>query len=88
MGPFIINLIQFLVWIITILVIVQVFLSYFMSPYHPVRLFIDRLMNPLLNPIRRIMPQTGMLDLSPMVLIIVVQILGYILQSLLISFLR
>ena len=70
---------QFLV----LLVIVKIILSYFMDPYHPVRQTIDRLVEPFLAPIRRIVPLVGMFDFSPLVLIILVQILS----SALISFL-
>lgn len=82
---FIVQIINMLAQIITLLVIAQVVLSYFMSPYHPVRLAVDRVVEPLLAPIRRIMPQTGMLDFSPMVLIILVQIVARLLVGLLIS---
>ena len=70
---------QFLV----LLVIVKVILSYFMDPYHPVRQTIDKLVEPFLAPIRRIVPLIGMFDFSPLILIILVQILS----SALISFL-
>ena len=81
--PLIIQLITIIAQLITLLVIVQVALSYFMSPYHPVRQAIDRLVEPLLAPIRRLLPQTGMLDFSPLVLIILVQIVARLLVSLL-----
>jgi YggT family protein len=76
-------LINLFAQLITLLVIVKIVLSYFMNPYHPVRQSIDRLVEPLLTPIRRILPQTGMLDFSPLVLIILVQILAQILVRLL-----
>jgi YggT family protein len=69
----------------SLLLIAYVVLSYFMDPYHPVRQAIDAIVNPILNPIRRIMPQTGMIDFSPLVAIILVQILEFILTRLLIS---
>jgi YggT family protein len=69
----------------SLLLIAYVVLSYFMDPYHPVRQAIDGIVNPILNPIRRIMPQTGMIDFSPLVAIILVQILEFILTRLLIS---
>lgn len=72
--------------VITLLVIAHVLLSYFMSPYHPVRQTIDRLVDPLLSPIRGILPQTGMLDFSPLVLLILVQVVQRLLISLLRSF--
>jgi len=63
------------VWI----VIISVLLSYFMDPYHPVRQAVDNLVRPLLDPIRRMVPPVGMLDFSPIVLIILIQIVSNIL---------
>jgi YggT family protein len=57
-----------------------------MSPYHPVRQTVDSFVEPMLAPIRRVMPQTGMLDFSPMVLIILVQIVARVLIGLLASY--
>jgi len=81
---FLLALINIVVDALTLLVFVQVILSFVMSPYHPVRQTIDRIVQPLLDPIRRVLPQTGMLDFSPMVLIIVL----YIVRSLLAGLLR
>ena len=67
--------------LIVLLVIVDSILSFFLSPYHPVRSALDRVINPLLAPIRRIVPLVGMFDLSPLILIILVQILSYALIS-------
>lgn len=80
-----ITLINYLSIAFSLLLIAYVILSYFMDPYHPVRNTVDRMVNPILNPIRRVLPQTGMLDFSPLVAIILVQIIEYILTSLLIS---
>ena len=70
--------------IIVLLVIVDSILSFFINPYHPVRNSLDRLLQPLLAPIRRVVPLVGMFDLSPLILIILVEILS----SALISFLH
>ena len=78
-------LINYLSLAFSLLLIAYVILSYFMDPYHPIRSTVDRMVNPLLNPIRRIMPQTGMMDFSPLVAIILVQIIEFILTRLLIS---
>ena len=61
---------------IILLVIVKVVLSYFMAPYHPVRRTLDNLVEPMLAPIRRVVPLIGMFDFSPLVLIILVQVLS------------
>ena len=77
------NIIHRLIQLLVLVVIVQVILSYFVDPYHPVRRYIDRVVEPMLEPIRRIIPPLGMVDLSPLVLIIVLQILDAIIGSLL-----
>jgi YggT family protein len=81
-----VSLVHFLSLAISLLVIAYVILSYFMDPFHPVRLAINRIVEPLLNPIRRILPQTGMIDFSPLVLLILVQIIEYILTRILLSY--
>lgn len=42
---------------------------------------INRLLEPVLRPIRNLMPQTGAIDFSPLVLIIVLQIVLIVLSS-------
>ncbi len=83
---FAVRLINVLSQLITLLVIAKVVLSYFMDPYHPVRQAIDRVVDPMLNPIRRVIPSVGMLDFSPFVLIILVQILASVLTRFLLNF--
>lgn len=67
----------------TWVVIISVLLSWFIQdPYHPVRQGVDNLVRPLLDPIRRIMPATGMFDFSPIVLIFLIRIVTILLVSL------
>ena len=68
---------------IYLLVLLKVILSYFMDPYHPFRQSIDRLIDPLLKPIRQIIPTVGRFDFSPIILIILVEVLAMIIKSLL-----
>jgi YggT family protein len=56
-----------------------------MNPYHPVRRFLDGIVEPLLAPIRRVVPLVGMLDFSPLILIVLIQLIGNLLTRLLIS---
>ncbi len=81
-----IRIVNIAVSLLTLLVFVYALLSYFLDPYHPVRKTLGRLVEPLLDPIRRVLPPTGGLDLSPLVLIILLQILGAILVAVLRSF--
>lgn len=78
-----IQIVYILFRIITLIILAQVVLSYFMSPYHPIREMLDRLVDPFLRPIRRIVPAVGGLDFSPLILLVVVQLLGQVLIYLL-----
>lgn len=60
--------------ILMIVVIADIILSYVMSPYHPVRTTLDKVVQPLLAPIKRIVPPLGMIDFSPVILIILIQV--------------
>ncbi len=86
MAIYLIGLVRLLVNLVTYLVIAHVLLSYFMSPYHPVRETIDRAVRPLLAPIRQLLPQTGMMDFSPLVFLILVQLIGNLLVNFIYSF--
>jgi YggT family protein len=83
----IVEIIHFIIRIIILLVIVQAVLSYFMSPFDPIRQRIDRWVAPLLEPIRRVIPPLGgRIDISPIILIILLQLVDYLLTRLLLSF--
>ena len=71
--------------LLVILVIVSVILSFIMDPYHPVRRGVDNIVQPMLAPIRRVVPLVGMLDFSPLVLIILLQLARGILVAFLFS---
>lgn len=79
------QLINFLSIALSFLLIAYVVLSYFMDPFHPIRMNVNRIVNPILDPIRRILPQTGMVDFSPLVAIILVQVLEFILRYLVLA---
>ena len=86
-----IDIIDLLVRFIVILVIVQFVLSLLIS-FNVVNVYnnfvasvwkaINALLDPILRPIRRVMPDTGAIDFSPMVLILLLYILQIILSYL------
>jgi YggT family protein len=64
---FIVNLCQ----VLAIIIFVRAILSWFaISPYSPIVVFLDRITEPILAPLRRIIPRLGMVDITPMVAII------------------
>lgn len=76
MIDYVILFINALSQLLVLLIIVSVILSYFMDPYHPVRSWINSVVEPMLAPIRRVIPSVAGLDFSPIVLIILIQILS------------
>lgn len=80
-----VRIIDFVANILVLIVIIDSILSYFFNPYHPVRSALDRIVQPLLAPIRRIVPLVGMIDFSPLVLIILIEIAAYLLRLLIYS---
>ncbi len=82
---FLITALDIIARIIVLLLIIHVVLTYFMSPFHPIRQRIDRVIEPMLDPIRRVIPTVGMIDFSPLVLILLIQVLNIVLKRVLIS---
>lgn len=79
-----IQIAQYLLSIVSLVIIIQVVLSWLFvfnvlnTSSHGVRAFalaIDRLTAPLYRPIRRMLPDFGGIDFSPLVVLITVQVL-------------
>ncbi len=68
---------------LSLLIIADVILSYILDPFHPVRSFLDGIVQPLLAPIQRILPPVGGLDFSPLVLLILLDIVSRLLRGIL-----
>ena len=83
---FLFRAIDLLTGLIFLLVLTYVIISYFMSPYQPFRMWVDRLVEPMLRPIRKVVPTIGMFDFSPVILLVLIQIIGAILKRILIAF--
>lgn len=60
--------------------IFQAILSW-LNPMQPIMPVLNTLLAPLLDPIRRHMPRTGMIDFSPLVLILILQVLQIAVSS-------
>jgi YggT family protein len=67
----IVQLISLLTWV----VFAAVVLSYFVDQYNPVRMALDRFVEPMLAPLRRSIPPISGIDLSPVALILILQVL-------------
>lgn len=86
MQYYLILAINLIVNLIGLLLLLYVILSFFMSPYHPVRENISRVVDPLLNPIRMVMPPIAGLDFSPLILWLLVRLIDGLLVQLISRF--
>ncbi len=57
-------------------------LSWFVSPDNPIRRWLGSIIDPILDPIRSITPGLGMIDISPIILMLILQFLQQILNGL------
>ena len=69
-----VKLIKFSLYLLIFAVLVQAILSW-TSPYHPLQPVFNSLTKPFLLPIQRIIPTLGGVDLSPLVLFVICQLL-------------
>ena len=76
-------LVSLLARLALLVVIAKVFMSYFLNPYHPLRQSVDRIVDPFLAPIRRFVPPVGMIDFSPLILIVLLQVFSQVIIRLL-----
>lgn len=74
----VISIINAFIRLMIIIVIVYVVLGYFLDSFHPVRQTLGQIVEPLLTIIRRNVPPMGGLDWSPLILIILLQVIGWI----------
>lgn len=84
----IIYIIQTITNIYILLIVFNVFLPYFLSPTNRFREVVDNLVNPLLNLLRRYIPPIGRIDFTPVVLVILVQLVNYLLVGLIASLIK
>ncbi|HUS84885.1 MAG TPA: YggT family protein [Anaerolineales bacterium] len=64
---------------LTLIILADVLVGYFLDVYHPIRRFLDTMVQPFLAPIRRLLPPMGGLDFSPLVLFFLVELIGRLL---------
>ncbi len=71
--------------VLVAVVFIWAVLSWVAPPYNPVRQLLDRIVEPLVAPIRRILPITGPVDFSPLILIVLIVLAARILTGIILS---
>jgi len=77
MGYFFRNLVQVFCLVLSGAIFVRAILSWFpMNPGNALIAMLDQITEPVLAPLRRIVPRIGMIDITPLVAIILLQLLS------------
>lgn len=72
--------------ILSLAIFVRALLSWFnLDPRNPMIQALNSITEPILDPIRRVMPRIGMFDLSPIVALILLRVVSVALQQLVID---
>lgn len=66
-------------------VFIWAILSWVAPPYNPIRELLDRIVEPMVAPIRRILPATGGVDFSPILLIVLILLVARILTGIILA---
>ncbi|UCH87811.1 MAG: YggT family protein [Dehalococcoidia bacterium] len=75
-----ITFIEILTWVLTALIFFRAILSWFpIDPRNPLVTLLYEVTEPILAPMRNVIPRIGMIDISPLVAIILIQIIGQLL---------
>ena len=74
-------MIHLIIKVLILIVIIQSVLSWLLPSYNPVRKLFDSIVEPMLFPIRKVIPFIGRFDISPIILIIIINVIGNMLVS-------
>lgn len=81
MSRFIGILISTFTNVMSTLVMIYIVFSWVLDPYNKYRMMLERLVNTFLDPIRRFMPRTGMIDFSPLIFLLLLQFMETVATS-------
>jgi YggT family protein len=68
-----VDLLRYSLYILVAAVVIQVVFSW-INPYTPIAPVVDAMTRPFLRPLRRFVPPIGNIDLTPLVLLVIVQV--------------
>jgi len=76
---FLFSFIRLLCEVLTLAIFIRVILSWFLTRPNTLSIILDKITEPLLAPLRRIIPRAGMFDFTPLVAIILLQLIANLL---------
>lgn len=66
--------------LLTLAIFIRAILSWVSQRPNSITIILDKIVEPLLSPLRRIMPRTGMFDFTPLIAIILLQVIVRLLR--------
>jgi len=73
------NFIRFLCEVLTFAIFIRAIMSWFVTSPNTLTTILDKITEPILSPLRRIIPRAGMFDFTPLVTIILLQLIANLL---------
>ncbi len=71
------GLLAALIQLLILAIIIRAILSWFVrDPYNPIVRALDSITEPILQPLRQVIPRMGMMDITPLVAIILLSIIA------------
>ena len=77
---FLFSFIRLLCEVLTLAIFIRVILSWFLTRPNTLSIILDKITEPLLAPLRRIIPRVGMFDFTPLVAILLLQLIRHLLS--------
>jgi len=74
--------VEILVQVLVIAIFLRAIISWFrLAPDNPVQVILVQVTEPILSPLRRVVPSLGMIDITPWIAMILLQVLGNLIVS-------
>lgn len=81
-ATYVLSFVYILVNILTYAIIIRALMSWFNpSPENPIVRFVNEITDPILVPLSRLVPRIGMIDISPIVAIVLLNAIQFMLES-------
>ncbi|MBC7249787.1 MAG: YggT family protein [Anaerolineae bacterium] len=84
MKAVLVYIINLLFILYSLVIVIRVFLEMLVGPFHPAVHAMRRLTEPVLAPMRRLIPSIGMVDISPAIVLLLLYLVRVILVSIIV----
>jgi YggT family protein len=76
------DILKFICEALTVVIIIRAVLSWIVQRPNALTILLDKITEPILYPLRRFIPRTGMMDFSPLVAILLLRLIIFLIPDL------